>query len=215
MKIEQISVTKLLGVQIDSNLNWASQFESVCRKLSQRLGILKRIRDLVPKEVAIRLFNALVLPHMDYCCTVWGRPSNRNFIDRVTKLQKRAARIILQCKISDYSSSQLFQMLKWMPFEERVSFKRCLLMYKCINGLTPVYLQTFRYMSQHHTYNTRSVSRNNVVPSRAKLSTVARCFRFEGERLWNSLPVEMRTAKSPQDFKRMYCKNYFNKVVNV
>ena len=148
--IEQVHVTKLLGVHIDSNLTWASQFESVCKMLSQRIGILYRIRGYIPKNVAIQVFNALVLPHMDFCSTVWGRPANKVFTDRITKLQKRAARIILQCKISEFSSFQLFHRLKWMPFEERVNFKRSVLMYKCINGLTPDYLQNFRYLSHQH-----------------------------------------------------------------
>ena len=52
-------------------------------------------------------FNAFVLPHMEYCITLWGGSPD---IDKVTKLQKRAARLILD-KGYDTPSSELFSKL--------------------------------------------------------------------------------------------------------
>ena len=46
------------------------------------------------------------LPLFDYCCTVWGETTNLN-LEKLYKLQKRAARIILNAKY-DIPSLQLF-----------------------------------------------------------------------------------------------------------
>jgi hypothetical protein len=43
----------------------------------------------------------------DYCCTVWGETTNLN-LEKLCKLQKRAARIILNAKY-DIPSLQLFK----------------------------------------------------------------------------------------------------------
>ena len=49
---KQVSHTKLLVVQMYSNLNWTAQHDSVCKKVSNIIGILKGICNLVPLDVA-------------------------------------------------------------------------------------------------------------------------------------------------------------------
>ena len=112
----------------------------------------------------------------------------------------------------EFSSFQLFHRLKWMPFEERVNFKRSVLMYKCINGLTPDYLQNFRYLSHQHFYNTRAAARNNLSTTRASLTTFTRSFKVDGERLWNALPSNIREASTTRAFKSMYMNHYFKHI---
>ncbi len=52
--------------------------------------------------------SSIVLPHMDYASIVWWRCPNMINNDRMSKLQKRVARVILRCKIRDISSKDLF-----------------------------------------------------------------------------------------------------------
>ena len=51
---------------------------------------------------------------------------------RLEKLQKRAARIILDKNYYDYCirSADLFAELKWMPLKERVNFNLAIRVYK-------------------------------------------------------------------------------------
>ncbi len=62
------------------------------------------------------LHSSNVLHHMDYASIVWGRCPNMVNNDRMSKLQKRAARVILRRKIRDISSKDLFNTMNWMPF---------------------------------------------------------------------------------------------------
>ncbi len=118
-------------------LLWNDQYDYVCKKISQKIGVLKKIMPIVNDDILKTVYNSLVLPHMDGTCIVWGRCSNQNNINGVCKLQKRVAKIILQCKIEDISSVKLYQCMQWMPFNVRVSYKCCIMMYKVENSLVP------------------------------------------------------------------------------
>ncbi len=54
------------------------------------------------------VLSSIVLPHMDYASIVWGRCPNMVNNDKMSKLQKRSARVILRCKIRYISSEDLF-----------------------------------------------------------------------------------------------------------
>ncbi len=82
-------------------------------------------------------YSSIVLPHIDYASIVLGRWPNMVTNDRISKLQTRSARIILRCKIRDISSKDLFNTMNWMPFYDRVRYKRCLMMCKVNNNLEP------------------------------------------------------------------------------
>ena len=41
--IEQVSSTKSLGVSIDENLSWNTHIETLCKKISSALSLIKRI----------------------------------------------------------------------------------------------------------------------------------------------------------------------------
>ena len=85
-------------------------------------------------------FNAYILSYFDYCSTIWGHASSE-IMTRMLKLQKKCARYILDADIS-HPSIDLYRQLKWLPFENRVSFKTAIMMYKTIYGLNPRYMKS-------------------------------------------------------------------------
>ncbi len=114
--IEQILSAKLWGIHIDSNLTWEEHYNYICKKISQKIGVLKYVRDYVKYDILQMVHNSIVLSHMYYESIVWGRCPNMVNNDRISKLQKRSARDILRCKIRDISSKDLFNTMNWMPF---------------------------------------------------------------------------------------------------
>ncbi len=154
--------------------------------------------------------SSIVLPHMDHASRVWGRFPNMLNNDRISKLQKRSARIILRCKIRDISSKNLFNTMNWMPFYDRVRYKRCLMMYKVNNNLVPQYLQSVTPVTSVHTHNTRSAARDALSTCTANLNYFTRSFKYKGTRLWNNLDSHIKFAPSIATFKQRYLKDYFN-----
>ena len=85
VKIEQSQAIKLLGVNIDSDLNFSNHIREVCIKSSQQIGVLTRLRNLIPNPAKLQLFKATILPHLTYCGTVWHfcRASDRRKLERL------------------------------------------------------------------------------------------------------------------------------------
>ena len=54
----------LLGVTIDSRLKYPEHVNSACKKASQRIAVLMRLRNLIPIEAKLQLYKAAVLPHL-------------------------------------------------------------------------------------------------------------------------------------------------------
>ena len=92
--IECSETEKLLGIKIDQCLNFVKHIDYVCQNVTSKISLLSKIKQYLPLETRILYYNAYILPVLDYCLTVWGSTSKYQ-LDRLLKLQKRAARIIL------------------------------------------------------------------------------------------------------------------------
>ena len=62
---------KCLGVIIDETFSWGPHVEYVRKTVSSKLGMLTRIRDYVTQSSLHILFVSLVMPTLEYCCTVY------------------------------------------------------------------------------------------------------------------------------------------------
>ena len=73
----------------------------LCSIISSRISLLKQFSHYVPENIQKIFFQCYILPMIDSASNSWGSTSNTN-IERVNKLQKRAARIILK---ADYTTT--------------------------------------------------------------------------------------------------------------
>ena len=94
--IEKVEQFKFLGSTLDSNLNWKKHSDNITNKCSQIIGILNRLKQILPLSIKIMLYNALLLPHIKYCLVTWGYQCKR-----INILQKRAIRLIT---LTNYNS---------------------------------------------------------------------------------------------------------------
>ena len=115
--IKRVDHAKSLGL-IDAQLSWSKHVDEISKKVSSAIGALKRVRPFIPTDVAVQIYNALILPHFGYCSPVWDGLSGC-LSDKLQKLQNRAARVITQSPF-DTSSDFLLAMLKW----EKLSLRR-------------------------------------------------------------------------------------------
>ena len=60
----------LLGVNIDSKLSFTDHISAICKRSSQRVGVLMRLRNLIPTRAKLQPFKVAMLPHLTYCSTV-------------------------------------------------------------------------------------------------------------------------------------------------
>ena len=68
--LEVVHDMKLLGLTIDSSLSFKAHIKSVCNKVDVKVSALRRVRKLIPSEVMVNIYKALILPHLEYCALV-------------------------------------------------------------------------------------------------------------------------------------------------
>ena len=59
-----VSNTKLLGVIIDSKLNWSDHITYIKNKISKSIGILTKIRRFLNKKTVRNLYFSFVYPYL-------------------------------------------------------------------------------------------------------------------------------------------------------
>ena len=78
--------------KIDESLNWRPHLNSISKKISAGLAILKRVSHFIPFDTRVNMYNALLMPYFNHCSAVWGN-INKGIADKLQKMQNRAARI--------------------------------------------------------------------------------------------------------------------------
>ena len=62
--ITNTSQIRLVGVEIDDKLNFTSYISNICIKASQKVGVLMRLRNLIPCKGKLMIYKSSILPHL-------------------------------------------------------------------------------------------------------------------------------------------------------
>ena len=207
-QLENVRCAKLLGLEIDHELTFIPHVEKLSKKLSQRIGILKRIKYCLPLKHRLIFYNTMIRPVIDYVNVVWTS-CDKHCLNRVLKLQKRAARVILDADCQA-SSVKLFNKLNWIPFFEQAKLTKCCIIYKLLQGHLPTYLKSLlKLTSNTHSRQTRYANFNIARPVIKREIEGGRTFNVTACQAWNSLPLSMRTMASLNSFKNSLWKKIF------
>ena len=198
--IANVSQQKLLGLMIDDKLTWSAHIETVCSSLSSKISLLRQLAKYVSTNVLRKFYQGYILPLIDYGSITWSGTTLAN-IERLLKLQKRAARIILQ---TDYStpSAEMFAELGWQPINKRLAYNKAVFTYKALNGQTPQYIsELLKPVAETRDRHLRSSSNGTLAVPRSRTSVFDRSFSVSAPRLWNSLPIDIRNSTTLNGFK--------------
>ena len=124
--IENVHSHKLLGIEVDEDLDFTTHCEILARKISKRAGLLKHISPHLKRNQREIYYKAVIKPVILYGANTWTSTSKGN-INSIFKLQKRAARIILDAEPCS-RSVPLFNSLNWIPFYHESYAIRCSLL---------------------------------------------------------------------------------------
>ena len=78
-KVECVSEFNFLGILLDEFLSWAPHTKKVCSKISRTLGVIKRVRRTLPFSALKTLYNALIVPHLNFGIKLWHPNSHSEF----------------------------------------------------------------------------------------------------------------------------------------
>jgi hypothetical protein len=193
-----------LGLNVNENLSWGKYILHLCSKLAQKVNVLRRLKNILPKELLLCIYNTVIQPHIDYCITVWGYAPNVH-IDKVQRIQNRAARIITGNFSWDASGTELVKSLGWFTVRQRRDYFTGVLMHRCLHEAAPPYLcQQFMYVSDHHNRCTRSATGNNLYIPKPNIDLYRQSLSYNGPTTWNSIPSDIKSLEGQSAFKNMY-----------
>ena len=137
-QLERVSEFKYLGVVLDETLSWKAHTRYATSKAGKKVGMLGRLRKHLTSYAANSIYQAHILPVLEYCDTVWAG-CNKQDSDGLERLQRRAARIVMHSKDSDFS----MKTLKWETLLERRQKHILSLVNKCLKKKVPQFLMVF------------------------------------------------------------------------
>ena len=135
--IKRITKVKYLGLVVYENLSWDEHVKYISKKINRNIGIINRMRSILPHESLTTLYMTLVEPHFRYCDIVRGQ-CNETLKDKLQTLQSRAARVICNRRYEDVGNLQvLLNQLGWLNVRQLFSHDLGVFVFKAINGLIP------------------------------------------------------------------------------
>ena len=198
-KIEQVKEFKYLGVWIDQTMKFSTHINKIASKISSAIGIISKISHYLTEKHRKTLYNAMILPHFNYCSISWSTTDNK-YLDILEKLQKRAGRMILMVpKLT--RTKEVYSTLKWTDLKTKWKINRCIMVHKCLNNNIPDYLHG-HFQITNHGYSTRAAKTNKLVNPLFRTVQGQRTFKFTGSRDFNSLPHIISSIIDHKSFKR-------------
>ena len=165
-----------------------------------RIGVLERIRNNLTVDSANKVYQSLVFPVIDYCDVAWSSIGKIER-DRLDRAHRRAAKIVLKTKDSDAEKN-----LEWLPLSIRRDMQTINLTFKCLKGSPSMFFKDyFRVFRTIH--NTRG-SRKNLMLPKVRIETAWRSFYFNGSKLFNDIPNELKDPNSVMIFKTRILEFY-------
>ena len=208
--IRNVTSQKLLGVYIDECLTWKLHVDKTCLKLVSKISLLKRIQNFLTPEMKQLFYNAYIASTFDYGCLTWGN-TNKTYVNRINKLQKRAARIILH-KPMRANSMEMFKNLQWLSFQSRCKYFTGIMVFKSLHLLAPTYMidSINACISENKCYNLRSATRNEMKHKRSQTNYLKRTFMYSSIEIWNNIPINIRALTNIKTFKVNYKTHLLN-----
>ena len=117
-------------------------------------------------------------------------------------VQNSLARAVLHTvKRRDHITPYL-RKLHWLPVQQRIHFKICVLTYKCTHNNAPPYLQELinPYIPPRRL---RSSDANLLSVPTLKSGSGRRSFSFSAPTLWNLLPITIKLSPTLSSFRSL------------
>lgn len=187
---------KLLGVTFDEKLSFDTHVSNICRKAGKQLSVLKRLSNTLSEEGKLLVYNTFIFSNFNYCCIIWHFCTISN-ARKVEKVQERSLRYVFNDFVSSYNSL-LERSNKSHMYINRI---RIILQYvfKVISGDVPMYLIDM-YKKDESSRNTRCY----VKLLQPKFKSFTHGFNsvgYQGSRIWNSLPNDIKESTTYNKFK--------------
>ena len=184
-----------LGVRVNKDLKPKEQVISVRNKANRILGFISRSVSNRSEEVILKLYLALVRPHLDYAVQFWS-PYYRKDIDPLERIQRRMTKMIHS--IRNLSYMDRLKKLNLHSLERRRVRGDMIEVYKWFNGINKGDIN--RVLKLNNLGRTRS-NGFKLDKTRFRKEIGRNWFGNRVVDTWNALPRNVVNAKTLNIFK--------------
>ena len=168
--LAQVNEHKYLGITISDNMTWDASYRNMVNKANRILGLLQRNVHNCSQSTKAKAYKALVRPHLEYAAAVID-PHQTNHIQMLDRVQRRAARFVVNDFRRTSSVTKMLNDLQWEPLSDRRQTARLCQFYQIHHGTSPV------TSSKLQARNAKFSSRRYTVDAYKQIET--RTVRFQ------------------------------------
>ena len=194
--IEATDSVDLLGITIDSNLNFNEHIRNLCKKGNQKLHALARISKYLNEEKLKIIMKTFIQSQFNYCPLVWMW-HNRTLNNKINRLHERALRIVY--RNNKLTFQELLEKDGSVSIHHKNLQRLATEMYKIKNHLSPLPMQELftEKNNKHDLRNKRSWGSYNV----RTVSYGTETIRYRGPKIWEIVPIEIKESTTLAGFK--------------
>ena len=168
--IDRVQNFNFLGVNLNENLNWNSHIDQTSIKISRCLGIMYKLKHVLPIHILKLLYYSLILPYLSYSILAWGGGGHLQLDYVCSVCNQKAIRLITNSRFNAHTEPR-FKALNLLKLED--IHKLCVLKFyfKYSHDELPAYLQSFYFLtrSEIHQHDTRPKNKLHTMKSRIKI----------------------------------------------
>ena len=168
------------------DITYKKQIDITYKKASGRLYLLRRIRPQLTVEVALTIYKTMLIPLFTYCSII-SSTYTETLNQRINSFERRAHEVIFKRKSNFPNNASI----------RSIQLKRLsTLVFNCVHGnVCDNYNNYFTIMSN----KTRNYINLLRLP-KIRLETTKKNFYFNGAKVFNELPKEVRSASTVTEF---------------
>ena len=197
VNINVTSQYKYLGIEVDSSLNLNSHFDNTYKKATGRLKLLNKLRNQLDEKSTKAIYNTMIVPTVTHNCVLQGNLSAQQKY-KLNSIVRRAKSIIKE----DLSSN-----IDLPSLENETKRQNCFFVRKCLDGNVCEEFRNY-FVPFEHRFGTRNKGYSLRLPM-MKTEYGKRSVYFNGAKIYNALPIEIRKEQNFKIFKEKVKSFYY------
>ena len=184
-QIYSVKSAKYLGVIIDNRINFYKHIKALECKIARSVGILTKLKTILPKQNLLQLYYTLVHSHLTYGISIWGS-TYPSYLQNLQKLQNKALKAICNAPYRS-PAKPLYTQLNILQIQDVYKHEIAKFMFNCNKTLTPTpFSNFFQKTNQVSNRSTRlSADQDNLYIPRYRNNRLQRCIKYQGVQIWN------------------------------
>ena len=192
------NMINLLGIDIDNNLSFKEHIKKKCKVAMYNFHNIRSLHEHLNNKTIQTLIYGLVTSHLDYINAIFStlpattiRPLNL------------AAKLVLNSRDRDTSSTNAKQILHWLPIKERSIYKCLTILHPCVHGTGPgIISNLIKRKSIGRSLRSNYLKYMLGIPRTNRLTYGDRAFSVHASKLRNNLPGELKDIKDISKLKK-------------